>query len=264
MKGVVLEIRKGKAAVLFEDGSVGKVRNLNYRVGEEILLKKPALEPIKRAAAIAAAVIVLGVAGGTGVYATPYTYVSFDVNPSIEYTVNRFGRVIAVEAVDEEGQKVLDEANLGMIRNRTIEDALGNTYEAVRRIGYFNDDSEDSLLVAAACGNTDDARKMTERLTKYLRNKVEDDQLDAPVEGISLNNQERLKAKESGLSMGRYELVNQIKEQSGEGQSDGYDQWKGETVNELMNTLKEKGSSSVTENGGSGENAGSGQNGSKK
>lgn len=251
MKGVVLEIRKNKAAVLLEDGSVSKVKNLDYRVGEEILLKNPALEPVRRVAAIAAAVIVLGFAGGAGVYATPYTYVSFDVNPSIEYTVNRFGRVISVEAVDEEGQKVLDEATPGMIRNRTIEEALGNTYEAVKRIGYFSDASEDSLLVAAACGNTDDASKMTEKLTKYLRNKVNKDQLEAPVEGLSLSNQERLEARESGLSMGRYELVKQIKEQSGEGQNGGYEQWKGETVNELMNTLKNEGS-------------GSGHNGSKK
>ena len=40
MKAVILEIRKGQAAVLGEDGIVVRIDNKNYSVGDTVYIKK--------------------------------------------------------------------------------------------------------------------------------------------------------------------------------------------------------------------------------
>lgn len=64
--------------------------------------------------------------GGLGVtaYALPVSYISIDVNPSVQLTLNRFDRVVGASALNEEGRALLE----GL--------ALNNAYytEAVEQI----------------------------------------------------------------------------------------------------------------------------------
>lgn len=50
--------------------------------------------------------------GGYTAWAMPKSYISVDINPSVELTLNRFDRVIATTAYNEEGQFALDEISL--------------------------------------------------------------------------------------------------------------------------------------------------------
>lgn len=45
--------------------------------------------------------------GWRNVYSVPTSYISMDVNPSIELGINRFGRVVTTEAYNEDGQDTL-------------------------------------------------------------------------------------------------------------------------------------------------------------
>ncbi|NDO47911.1 hypothetical protein FMM75_00280 [Lachnospiraceae bacterium MD335] len=45
--------------------------------------------------------------GGYSVYRIPVSYISIDVNPSIELGINLFGRVISIEAYNEDGQDII-------------------------------------------------------------------------------------------------------------------------------------------------------------
>lgn len=50
--------------------------------------------------------------GGYGLYGRPVSYVSIDVNPSIELGINRLGRVVSVNAYNEDGQQILEQVRL--------------------------------------------------------------------------------------------------------------------------------------------------------
>lgn len=50
--------------------------------------------------------------GGYSVYRKPVSYISIDVNPSIELGINRFGKVVSAEAYNEDGQNVLQHVSL--------------------------------------------------------------------------------------------------------------------------------------------------------
>ena len=68
---------------------------------------------VKRVMSIAAclALILLGL-GGYGIYFTPVSAVSMDMDPSVEMEINRFGKVISIEGCDEEGKELARTADV--------------------------------------------------------------------------------------------------------------------------------------------------------
>lgn len=63
--------------------------------------------------------LVLG-GGGALAYYTPAKYVSLDVNPSIEYQLNIFDRVLTVKGVNDDGSEIVDEIDLGNLKNKKL------------------------------------------------------------------------------------------------------------------------------------------------
>ena len=62
--------------------------------------------------AAACACLALVLLGGRWLYFTPTAAISIDINPSIELSVNRFDRVIAVTGFNEDGQELSRELNV--------------------------------------------------------------------------------------------------------------------------------------------------------
>lgn len=62
-------------------------------------------------AAAACLFLVLGM-GGYSVYRRPVSYISIDVNPSIELGINRFDRVVSAQAYNADGQDILEHVTI--------------------------------------------------------------------------------------------------------------------------------------------------------
>lgn len=62
--------------------------------------------------AAACACLALALLGGRWLYFTPTAAISMDINPSIELSVNRFDRVIAVTGFNEDGQELSRELDV--------------------------------------------------------------------------------------------------------------------------------------------------------
>jgi hypothetical protein len=156
MKSVVVEIKNDIAAVLSDDGSIVKVKNKNYVIGQVIEMKTNKIHFSKKAAICVAtlAIMLLGSGAGVWAYTSPYSYVSLDVNPSIEYTVNRFDRVIDVEAVNEDGQAILDQMDSSLV-NASLEDAIAQTVDQIAQDGYFGDVVADTEATVSTDATTD-------------------------------------------------------------------------------------------------------------
>ena len=52
--------------------------------------------------------MLLALLGGRWLYFTPMAAISIDINPSLELSVNRFDRVIAITGFNEDGQALSD------------------------------------------------------------------------------------------------------------------------------------------------------------
>ena len=103
MKAVIVDLQGKYAAALDETGSVVRIPNAAYRIGQEIELHRVPSARLnmrrKIAATAAAAILVLGLGSGTA-YALPCGTVSLDAASSIEYTVNCFNYVLDVKGAD--------------------------------------------------------------------------------------------------------------------------------------------------------------------
>lgn len=88
--------------------------------------------------------------GGYSAYIRPVSYVSIDVNPSIELGINQFGRVVKTSAYQETGQEVLAHVSLNHLMYL---EAIGQLLEnnAFRR--YIK---EDSLLMITIISDNQD------------------------------------------------------------------------------------------------------------
>ena len=122
MKGVVLEIRDGVAAVLREDGVV--VKSLQHcSVGDTVEVPGDHVIRLRtyRRAAIAAAAAVLLLTGTVYGYNNiiPVSQVTVETGGAeLSYTLNRKGRVLRMEAVNEEAREIVERLNVG--RNGSI------------------------------------------------------------------------------------------------------------------------------------------------
>lgn len=100
-------------------------------------------------AALCFFVLLLGV-GGYSVYIRPVSYISIDVNPSIELGINRFKRVVSAVAYNEDGQNVLQHLSLNNISYIQAIDKL------LKEESYDKFLTEDSLLIFTIISDNSD------------------------------------------------------------------------------------------------------------
>ncbi|MGN1140155.1 MAG: hypothetical protein ACI4TF_03040 [Oliverpabstia sp.] len=90
-------------------------------------------------------VIVLG-AGGYYTIKTPISYVSIDVNPSLELALNRYDRVVSATAYNEEGESILNRVK---VKGESYQNAIDSLVESEALQPYLTEDSMLTFTVAA-------------------------------------------------------------------------------------------------------------------
>jgi|GEM_PF-1108846 len=172
MKAIVLEIKNGEAAVLREDGIVVTTRQ-KCRVGDTIevddRVKIGGVKRFNRIARLAVvAMLVICIAGGSFGYmtASASSYVSVDAGEtSLEFAVNRFGRVISVEGLDE-GSEEFAQTIAAEVKNKKFDEAVTHTKTRMEEAGLIEEDAADAVVAGVTSGN----EKQKEELQQGLQN----------------------------------------------------------------------------------------------
>lgn len=231
IKVVVLDVTGNEATVMTDDGDIIGIRNRGYDIGQEINIKKTAGtlagNLYRLIPAVAAAAVAIVLVAGIKVYATPYGTVSLDVNPSIEYTINRFDRVLNVSGVNEDGSNILAQMDPKALLNKDIEDAVELTIEQIEADGYMEDEDGNYIVLAANTERENHTDKVLERLDdkvgghgniKHMSFKVTKDELE--------------NAHEQGISPGKKKIVDRLDEMS----EDAIDrsEWNNKSVKDIV------------------------------
>lgn len=85
--------------------------------------------------------------GGYHTMKTPVSYVSIDVNPSVELALNRYDRVISSTAYNEEGESVLEGIN---VKGKLYTEAIDTIVESPAMQPYLTEDAELTFTVATS------------------------------------------------------------------------------------------------------------------
>ena len=231
MKAVVLEIKEKWAAVLCEDGVIRKVKKGNFKVGDsfdfevENHKKVVSIGSLRRNMVGSAAALFLIVAGVAGTYSynnvLACSYVSLDINPSIEYTLNRQDKVVAVKGLNNDGQKIADE--LLSVRKVTLKEALKETKQLLTQKNYLKSGSSEDVLIDISTNNS--ARKDT--LKKEALSVFDTEQTKGELNLVLTESdlKEHKRANSLGISTGEYKQIQYIKnkpEKVGDNQYNDY------------------------------------------
>ncbi len=243
MKSIIVEINDGFAAVLSDDGCITKVKNNNYAIGQVIDLNINNTNNYKTkkllACVASVAILVLGFGASTWAYASPYSYVSLDVNPSIEYIVNRFDRVLNVKAINDDGEEILNNIELKNLENKTIQKALSKTLEQIAEQGYFNGDVEGGIVITTSGQNTQKSEDLALELQESIENELVEHGDDVEVEVISVGLDRVEEANKLGVTPGKLNLFEKLKASAAEPNSIILEDWINKPVKEIMSAIKE-------------------------
>ncbi|MDD3269563.1 MAG: hypothetical protein PHX14_09595 [Syntrophomonadaceae bacterium] len=121
-KAVVVEAGKGWAVILLPGGEYKRIKTNRYlEAGDLYQVNK-----VARVKYLAAAAIFLIILLGSIDYYTVQAYAEVS---SLELGINRWGRVVSVEARDAEGQRILETAK---IKNEPLENAVEKISRAIK------------------------------------------------------------------------------------------------------------------------------------
>jgi len=232
MKAVVVELRGSKAAALKQDGTVVLVPNKNYEVGQELSISA-GKSTVKRAAVWGAAAAALVISLGAGLYQTPYSYMSVDVNPSIAFSLNCFDRVIHVNAMNGESQRIVDGLLEKNVTNLSADQALSLTLNMLAQDRYFENADETPILIASASQSSEKANILADELAQTVRT-FAGDAGGYDVEVVSGSLDEAAKASDQGVTLGRKRLVDEIESRSSSAEPFPYQEWAEKPLGQLV------------------------------
>ena len=115
-------------------------------LSEKIYNRRSASHPVfRRAAVLAAGLVLLFFIGGTWIFMTPTAYISIDINPSLELGINRFDRIVSVDGYNEDGDDLAESLNITFM---DYSDALDEILSSQSIEDYLSGDALMSLTVA--------------------------------------------------------------------------------------------------------------------
>jgi len=155
-KGIVIEVKKNYGIVLSDEGVYEKVvKKGSLSEGDRIIYTREDIYEGKQAGRkkvyrglFSAAMVIFAIAMAFGFEKLPsqnvYAVVSMDINPSIQYYLDKDNFVIRAEAMNEDGRDIADCGLEGL----SIEKAINRTLEEAEKTHYLKADSK--VIVSAA------------------------------------------------------------------------------------------------------------------
>lgn len=237
MKSIILENDGGRAVLLKEDGTFDIQRKVSGGMGTEITgaLNEKKRRNRYRGLIAAAAIALMFLGAGAYAYATPYYYLSLDVNPSIQAEANLFGKILKMEAVNDDGEAIVFGQRY---KHQNAEEVMAQLVDNIGQGGYL-DDEENVILIASASKDekkaTIMAGKVEKEVAKLLKQKGYKNEIITDHYGYDMVQQ----AKAYGMTPGKYNLVTHVLGQTIGSQADA-DLYMNMSVHDLMKALKEK------------------------
>lgn len=234
MNGVIVDLVNGQAAALCDDGRVVKLQDAGYSLGQIVEVherKRRTPLWVRWASTAAAAALLLAGAGGAAAYAMPYGVVSLDVNPSLEYTINRFDYVLRVEGVNEDGKELLGQMDSSKLVHRPIGDALTASVRQLEEGNWLGGES-DEILISAGAKEPTHAEKLVSALESGLSGSRE----DLEVRAVAVSEADIDAAHLEGMSAGRHRVLGELRESEGEAFS--AEEWKDRPIRDILHRLE--------------------------
>lgn len=239
-KGIILEIKEKYSLVLKDDSTVVRIRNKeNMQVGDTIFFleedlyeltksrntMKNKIIPILTIAAMLVLLVVPIVKNNTTGGA--YALMSIDINPSIEFELDKNKNIVNVYGVNDDGKTI----NLEELKGKTLEEGI-NILE--KYLSKNHGESKEGIV-----GFTFTNKISNDKYESEVKDTVSKGLNNTKFVYLKGNEEDIALAKEKGVSIGRYEALCDLDEDTLE------DTIENMSVDEIMALLGTKGKDNV-------------------
>lgn len=222
-KGIVMQIADGQAIVMTKECEFRKIPLLDgMAVGQEIevpdqttqtVRKKPLAwfgTPLRKSGVLAASLLLaVGVWGSQSLFApqAAYAYVTVDINPSVEFTIDQKQHVVDITGLNDDGQHVITDLK---VKGMPLIQAVNSLTEAAKKQGYFASKTEVIITASPAVSDEKlasdhmDLDKIENDLVAQVKTATTSSESNVDVEGIRVSEEVRAAAKQAGVSPGKY------------------------------------------------------------
>ena len=144
--------------------------------------------------AVAFSLLLLLGFGGHLFYFTPVSFISIDINPSIELGINRLDRIVSVTPFNVDGAAALENLQL---KNRKYDEAIVILLDSRGMSSYVTEESQISISVASDYNEQN--TEIQERVRACTEDKYENVSCHSSNEGVMES------AHHEGVSFGKYQ-----------------------------------------------------------
>jgi hypothetical protein len=156
--------------------------------------------------AIAACLALLLIGGGFA-YATPTSYLSVDINPSVELGINTIGQVVSVETLNEDGKNILSGID---VTGMKVKKAVSIIVDAAADKGYLNNDGSSVVSLTVATDDKEKADKLTKDAEEGTETALDENETSAEVSQAAISMARRDAAIAAGISPGKMNLIQKL------------------------------------------------------
>lgn len=188
-----------------------------------------------KVAVACASFILLAFVSAYYLYFTPISYVDIDVNPSVELLVNRFGKVIDVEAYNEDGEEILQGIN---VRHINYEKAIDELIYAMEQNGYLTEDETMFLTVQTATVNKENSmvNDLKTKIDSIIKLKYE----NMESEVFAVTEEVRTSAHEKQMTPAKYLAISELQQFD---TTATYESCRNHSMNEINQMIEKHGGS---------------------
>jgi hypothetical protein len=160
-----------------------------------------------------------------------YAYIDIDINPSVEMTIDKDENVLKAQALNSEGQTLLDAVK---VKNTVLVDAVSLLLNKSKEIGYINSDNNEVIVTTSVNSKkaSESKSKDLEAIISSLKEVADKSGVESQI--IEISPEDRKEAKETGISMGKYYIYSKAKD---EGIDITIEEVKNSSVSVLLNKV---------------------------
>jgi hypothetical protein len=213
-RGIIMSISGGEAVILTRDSEFVKVAlpKGEYDLGQEIEAESSKVSLVQKwlayggrrwtavAAVLLIAIVLPAVATTVFLNNAVYAYVTLDINPSTEFSINGKERIIIVQPLNEEGAAVLEGSGL---KGKDIEFGIEYFVERACELGFASAEDEGAVVATTIMEKEEDTA-LEERISATIDRTVEENKLNVKTGVLSATREIKEEADKAGVSAGKY------------------------------------------------------------
>jgi hypothetical protein len=216
-RGIVAKINRKSCIIITPDGEFKKVplpASGSTAIGQEIVARKKRVVPYLRHFMVAASLLVVFIFAGRfylGQAPEASAYMTIDINPSIELAVASDGKVVSGSGLNSDGEIIISKIK---VKGLALPEAVELIIEQAIAENFLSTEQDNVVLATITFENGESAAIDLESVYGAIKGSMDSGGLDAEVIIKPVQSDVRQEAIKSGISTGRYLLLQKSAEKS--------------------------------------------------